>query len=108
MVEIALKAEAKTELEAEATTNVAVAVAAKLPDVAAAAANSQTEISVTGVVPGFYYSISYGTAVNAITTEGARELAPASGSITLQTPAKASGATTGFYRVNVNVAPKAE
>ena len=103
-IEVALTAAAATELEDEATTNVALAVAAQLPTIAAAAVGSQTEISVTGVVPGFYYSISYGTAVNAINTEGARVLAPASGSITLQTPAKASGATTGFYRVNVNVA----
>ena len=103
-IEVALTAAAATELGDEATTNVALAVAAQLPTIAAAAVGSQTDIAVTGVVPGFYYSISYGTAVNAINTEGARVLAPASGSITLQTPAKASGATTGFYRVNVNVA----
>ena len=102
-IEVALTAAAEAELEDEATTNVAVAVAAQLPTVAAAAVGSQTAIAVTGVVPGFYYSISYGTAVNAINTEGTRVLAPASGSITLQTPAKASGATTGFYRVNINV-----
>ena len=104
-IEVALKAAAEADLEDDATTNIAVAVAAKLPDIAASAAGSQTEIAVTGVEPGFYYSISYGTAVNAINIEGPRVLAPASGSITLQTPEKASGATTGFYRVNVNVTP---
>jgi len=107
VVEIALKAEAAAELADEASTNVAVAVAAKLPDVAASAAGTKTEVIVTGVVPGFYYSISYGTAVNAINNEGDRVLAPASGSITLETPAKQLNVTSGFYRVNVNVAPKA-
>ena len=102
-IEIALKPEAVTELAEEATTNVALAVAAQLPAIAASAVGSQTDVSVTGVVPGFYYSISYGTAVDAINTEGARVLATSTGAITLKTPAKADGATTGFYRVNVNL-----
>ncbi len=104
-VEVALTAAAETELEDLATTNVAIAVAAQLPTIAASASGSQASIAVTGLVPGFYYSISYGTTVNAITTEGARVLADSTGSATLQTPAKAAGATTGFYRVNVNVTP---
>ena len=107
-IEVALTAAAEAELEDEATTNVAVAVAAQLPTIAASAADSQTDIAVTGLVPGFYYSISYATAVNGTYTEGARVLADSTGSATLQTPAKASGATSGFYRVNVNVAPKTE
>lgn len=97
---------AKTELADEATTNVAVAVASQLAEIAADATGEQTDVSVTGATPGFYYSISYGTAVGAIDTEGERVMAPASGSVTLQTPAKAADATAGFYRVNVNVAPK--
>ena len=107
-LEIALTAAAETELEDLATTNVAIAVAAQLPTIAASASDSQTDIAVTGLVPGFYYSISYATAVNGTYTEGARVLADSTGSATLQTPAKASGATAGFYRVNVNVAPLPE
>ena len=103
-VEVALTTAAEAELEDLATTNVAIAVAAQLPAIAASASGEEPSITVTGVVPGFYYSISYATAVNGTYTEGTRVLAGASGEITLQTPAKAAGATAGFYRVNVNLA----
>ena len=38
-----------------------------------------------------------------INTEGARVRVGATGSITLKTPPKAANATSGFYKVNVNV-----
>ena len=105
-VVVGLKAAAEAALADDATTNVMATVAASLPDIVADAATEQTEVTVSNVVPGFYYSISYGTSLGAMNTEGARVLAPASGTITLQTPAKAANATAGFYKVNVNVTDK--
>lgn len=105
-VEVALTAAAETALADDATTNVMATVAASLPDIIADAAAEQTEVTVSNVVPGFYYSISYGTALDAMNTEGTRVLAPASGTITLQTPAKAANATAGFYKVLVNITDK--
>ena len=105
-VVVGLTAAAEAALADDATTNVMATVAASLPDIVADAAAEQTEVTVSNVVPGFYYSISYGTELGAMNTEGARVLAPASGSITLQTPPKAADATAGFYKVNVNVTNK--
>ena len=105
-VVVGLTAEAAADLSADATTNVLVTVAASLPDIIADAATEQTEVTVSNVVPGFYYSISYGTEVGKMNTEGERVLATASGTIKLQTPAKAENATAGFYKVNVNPTDK--
>ena len=100
-----LTADATTVLNADATAK-AEKVADSLGEIAADAAGEQTAVSVTGAKPGFYYSISYGTSVGAINTEGARVRAGATGAITLQTPQKTANAAAGFYKVNINVTDK--
>ena len=105
-VVVGLKAEAEAALADDATTNVMATVAASLSDIVADATGDKTEVTVSNVVPGFYYSISYGTELGAMNTEGDRVLAPVSGTIKLQTPAKEESAAAGFYRVNVNITDK--
>ena len=88
-------------------TNAVKEVAKNLGTIAADATGDQTEVSITsGAQPGFFYSISYGTDAGSVTNEGPRSRANAGGAVTLQTPPKASGATAGFYKVNVNVTDK--
>jgi len=107
-IELELTSDATAALTADATAK-AETVAASLSEIAAAAVGSTKEIAVTGAKPGFYYWVSYGTAVGSLDRNGAAGQAGANGSVTLTTPAKASGATSGFYRVNVGVtAPAAE
>ena len=64
-------------------------------------------VSFSNAVPGFYYSIGYGTSLQNIAEPAGttRVLAPLSGSVTLDMPAKDANATSGFYKVLVNVAP---
>ena len=100
-----LTANAVTALTADAAAKTE-KVAGSLGEIAADAAGEQTDVPVTGAKPGFYYSISYGTSVGAINTEGARVRVGATGAITLKTPPKAANATSGFYKVNVNVTDK--
>lgn len=105
-VEVGLTAAAKAELTDEATTNVAVAVAAALPEIVGEPA--ATNITVTCAEPGFYYSVGYATEVNGdyAAGEGDRNLADSNGEVQLQIPAKAANATSGFYKVMINVVPK--
>ena len=94
---------AAEETLANTASNAVETVAEALGEIAEAAAGDQTEVSVTGAQPGFYYSISYGVEPDAL-SEGVRVQAPASGNVTLKTPPKSSEVTDrGFYRVNVNV-----
>ena len=62
-------------------------------------------ISVTGAQPGFFYSVVYATTLSALPTaaEGNRMMANAAGEVPLAVPAPEANATTGFYRVLVNV-----
>jgi len=94
-----------TNALATASTNVAAQVAADLSAVAATAV--ATNLAITGVQPGFYYSVVYDddlrTLGSTVSVEGTRALANADGSIMLPIPAKKVNATAGFYRVKVSV-----
>ena len=98
--------EAGTNALETAATNVAAQIVT--PANLASILSGTRSISITGVQPGFYYSVVYAANLTALATaaEGDRELAGADGEVTLQMPATASGATAGFYRVLVNVEPK--
>ena len=88
-----------------AATNVAAQVAADLSTVAAAVGS--TAVAVTGVQPGFYYSVVYDDNLTRLgstaAVQGDRALANAEGSVELRIPAKKVNATAGFYRVKVSV-----
>ena len=93
-VEVGLTADAEAALQAEVNADAAEVV------------DDLTEDDVTlTTTPGFYYSFEYGTSLDNM-TEGARTLATGS-SLTLPRPTT-QGATSGFYRVLVNVAPAAQ
>ena len=68
-------------------------------------------ITVTGAQPGFYYSVLYSadlTSLDSNGVEGDRVVAEADGEVALPMPAKAVGATAGFYKVLVNLGDKIE
>ena len=73
-----------------------------------AATSEATSVALTGAEPGFYYSVGYATTVGGDYNEGTRAMAGSDGTVALQIPAKSSGATAGFYKVLVNIAPKNE
>ena len=73
------------------------------PLATAAAASADTEYSFTGT-PGLWYSVKAGNALNAM-TEGAREMAGATGAVTVTLP-KASTDTAGFFQLVVSEADK--
>jgi hypothetical protein len=104
-VVVELNAAGTNALETTAT-NVAAQIVA--PANLASILSSAGSISVTGVQPGFFYSVVYAETLSALSTaaEGNRGLATAAKVVDLPIPALASGATTGFYRVLVNVEPK--
>ena len=97
--------EAGTNALETVSTNVAAQVAADLSTVAAT--DDAMTVPITGILPGFYYSVEYddnlATLGSAAEGEGQRTLANADGSVTLQIPAKKPNATAGFYRVKVSV-----
>ena len=92
-VEVGLTAAAETALQAEVNADAAEVV----EDLDAGSVTLTT-------TPGFYYSFEYGTSLDNM-TEGARTLATGD-TLTLTRPTT-PGATSGFYKVLVNVAPAA-
>ena len=97
---VALTSEAKTALQTDADAK-AQTLAASLSGIAA---GTVTEVSATGATPGFYYMVAYDTAVGGTyATKGTAGLASDAGAVTLTVPAKASGATAGFYKIVVVV-----
>lgn len=94
-----------TALNAAGTNALAAAVDAAMwgGDVLPAiAAGESASVSLTNAVPGFYYWVQYGTEVGAITVPGASVLATGT-AVELALPAKAAGATAGFYKVCAGV-----
>ena len=97
---VSLTSEAQTALQTDADAK-AQSLAASLAGIAA---GTVTEVSVTGATPGFYYMVAYDTAVGGTyATKGTAGLASDAGAVTLTVPAKASGATAGFYKIVVDV-----
>ena len=89
-VEVALTEAAETALQAQADADAA--------EVVEDLAESTVTLTTT---PGFYYSFEYGTAIDNMDEVGTRTLATGS-TLTLTRPTSA-GATSGFYKVLVNV-----
>ena len=89
-----------------AATNIAAQIVA--PANLASILSGTRSISVTGVQPGFFYSVVYAANLTALATaaEGGRAMADANGEVPLPMPETTPGATAGFYRVLVNVQPK--
>ena len=88
------EAAAKTSADAEVD---------ELDKVLSAAAAGATAASITGAVPGFFYSVVYGTALTgegAFATEGDRAQANKDGNVTIPVPCAGEGA--GFYKVKVS------
>ena len=92
-VEVALTAAAEAALQTEVDADAAEVI----EDL------SESTVTLT-TTPGFYYSFEYGTTLNNM-TEGARTLATGN-ELTLPRPTT-GGATSGFYKVLVNIAPAA-
>ncbi len=92
-VEVGLTAAAEADLQAEVDA-----------DAAEVIEDLDTATVTLTTTPGFYYSFEYGTTLDNM-TEGARTLATGN---TLQlTRPTSSGATSGFFKVLVNIAPAA-
>ena len=95
-VEVALTAAAEADLQTEANTNVAAIVEAfTLRDVS------------VGSTPGFYYSVSRVGSLpgDFAAGEGDRVLATGD-TVEIPMPQAPLGATAGFYKVMINIAPK--
>lgn len=75
----------------------------ELDKVLSAAAAGATEASITDAVPGFFYSVVYGTSLtgeSAFANEGTRAQADKDGNVTIPVPTAGEGA--GFYKVKVS------
>ncbi len=75
----------------------------ELGKVLSAAAAGATEASITDAVPGFFYSVVYGTSLTgegAFATEGDRAQADKDGNVKISVPTAGEGA--GFYKVKVS------
>lgn len=75
----------------------------ELDKVLSAAAVDATAATITGAVPGFFYSVVYGTSLtgeSAFADEGARAQADKDGNVTIPVPTAGKGA--GFYKVKVS------
>ena len=75
----------------------------ELDKVLSAAAAGATEASITDAVPGFFYSVVYGTSLTgegAFANEGTRAQADKDGNVTIPVPTAGEGA--GFYKVKVS------
>lgn len=91
-----------TDGEAAAQTS-ANAEVDELDKVLSAAAVDATAATITGAVPGFFYSVVYGTSLtgeSAFADEGARAQADKDGNVTIPVPTAGKGA--GFYKVKVS------
>lgn len=106
-VVVELNAAGTNALETTAT-NVAAQIVAPANLASILSSAGVPSINVTGVQPGFYYSVVYAETLSALSSaaEGDRGLATAAKVVNLPIPAPESGATTGFYRVLVNIGPK--
>ena len=93
-VEVGLTAAAEADLQDEVDADAAAVIA----DLDEADVTLET-------TPGFYYSFEYGTTLDNMAEVGTRQLATGS-TLTLPRPTT-SGATAGFYKVLVNIAPAA-
>ena len=93
-VEVALTTAAETALQAQANADAAEVI------------DDLSEASVTlTTTPGFYYSFEYGTTLSNMAEVGTRTLA--TGTTLELTRPTTVGATAGFYKVLINVAPAA-
>ena len=99
-VEVVLKKEIEAAIEEKATE----AAEAGLAEVLDPTSDSN-EVTVTGVINGFYYSVESGTTLGGM-KEGSRTMATG-GTVTLNFPKEANDKAR-FYKVKVNLGPKPE
>ena len=94
-IAVALSSAAEAELQTQANDD------AKVLDPAAAAAAEVEAEAEIATIPGFYYSLKAGAALNSM-VEGDRTLAT-KGTLKLKVPNKGAA---GFYQVLINIGPK--